>query len=305
MIRRQTVIALVVALFLGLIAVFLANAFLSRAERDRGIGATTKVAVAAIPLDYGVELTPDKIKFVEYPTASLPPGTFRDVAQVLPAGKRRVALRPMAINEPILASKISAEGSGASMAALLPEGMRAATVRINDVSGVAGFVQPNDSVDVLITRTLTNGARSEQVTDVLMQNIKVLAMGQSAKESGQPQVSKSATLQVDPLDAQKLALGEAIGSLSLVLRKPGDGENSPVVQTVSIDDLRYGRFSGRAYVQSSAAAPQRPAATPTRVVIRRQPSRPAAPVVVRPRTNSVEVYRGTQTSNYEVGGYGS
>ncbi|HVH49474.1 MAG TPA: Flp pilus assembly protein CpaB, partial [Sphingomicrobium sp.] len=163
---------------------------------------------------------------------------------------------------------------------------------------------PNDSVDVLITRTLTNGARSEQVTDVLMQNVKVLAMGQSVKDSGQPQVSKSATLQVDPLDAQKLALGEAIGSLSLVLRKPGDEENSPVVQTVSIDDLRYGRFSGRAYVQSSAAPAQRPAATPTRVV-RRQASRPAAPVVVRPRTNSVEVYRGTQNSNYEVGGYGS
>jgi pilus assembly protein CpaB len=284
--------------------VFFANLLLTRSERDRGIGSTTRVAVAAVPLDYGVDLTSDKVKFVEYPTASLPAGAIRNIAELLPAGKRRVALRPIAINEPILASKISAEGSGASMAALLPEGMRAATVRINDVSGVAGFVQPNDSVDVLITRTLTNGARSEQVTDVLMQNVKVLAMGQSVKDSGQPQVSKSATLQVDPLDAQKLVLGEAIGSLSLVLRKPGDEENSPVVQTVSIDDLRYGRFSGRAYVQSSAAPAQRPAATPTRVV-RRQASRPAAPVVVRPRTNSVEVYRGTQNSNYEVGGYGS
>ena len=304
MIRRQTLIALGIALVLGLLAVFFANLLLTRSERERGIGSTTRVAVAAVPLDYGVDLTSDKVKFVEYPTASLPAGAFRNIAELLPAGKRRVALRPIAINEPILASKISAEGSGASMAALLPEGMRAATVRINDVSGVAGFVQPNDSVDVLITRTLTNGARSEQVTDVLMQNVKVLAMGQSVKDSGQPQVSKSATLQVDPIDAQKLALGEAIGSLSLVLRKPGEVENSAVLQTVSIDDLRYGRSSGRAYVQSSAAPAQRPAATPTRVV-RRQASRPAAPVVVRPRTNSVEVYRGTQNSNYEVGGYGS
>ena len=304
MIRRQTLIALGIALVLGLLAVFFANLLLTRSERERGIGSTTRVAVAAVPLDYGVDLTSDKVKFVEYPTASLPAGAFRNIAELLPAGKRRVALRPMAINEPILASKISAEGSGASMAALLPEGMRAATVRINDVSGVAGFVQPNDSVDVLITRTLTTGARSEQVTDVLMQTVKVLAMGQSVKDSGQPQVSKSATLQVDPIDAQKLALGEAIGSLSLVLRKPGEVENSAVVQTVSIDDLRYGRSSGRAYVQSSAAPAQRPAATPTRVV-RRQASRPAAPVVVRPRTNSVEVYRGTQNSNYEVGGYGS
>ena len=302
MIRRQTLLALGIALILGLLAVYLANMMLTRSERERGIGATSKVAVAAVPLDYGVEVTAEKVKYVDYPTASLPAGTFRTNAQLLPAGKKRVALRPIAINEPILASKISAEGAGASMAALLPEGMRAATVRINDVSGVAGFVQPNDSVDVLITRTFDG----ERITDVLMQNVKVLAMGQSAKEGNQPRVSKSTTLQVDPIDAQKLALGEAVGSLSLVLRKPGEDENSPVVQTVSIDDLRFGRFSGRAYVQSSAQGATRP--TPARApVVRRQIVRPAAPrtVVVRPTTRSVEVVRGTENSNYEVGGYGS
>ena len=296
MIRRQTLIALAIAIVLGLVAVYLANSFLTRSEKERGVGQTVKVAVAAVPMDYGQPLTAEKVKFVDYPMASLPPGTFRTLAEVLPQGKRRVVLRPMAINEPILAGKISREGEGASMAELLPEGMRAATVRINDVSGVAGFVSPNDSVDVLITRVL-NG---EQVTDVLMQNVKVLAMGQSAAERDNAQVSRSATLQVDPLDAQKLALGETVGSLSLVLRKPGEEENSPVVQTVSMDDLRYGRFSGRAYVQTSAAP--RPAATPARVVRRPVVRRP---VVVRPSTRSVEVVRGTQNSNYEVGGYGS
>ena len=301
MIRRQTLIALVVALILGLIAVYLANAFLTRSERDRGLGDTTKIAVAAVPLDYGMPLTPENVKFIDFPVASLPPGTYRTVAQLLPAGKKRVALRPMLINEPILASKISAEGEGASMASLLPEGMRAVSVRINDVSGVAGFVQPNDTVDVLITRTF----EGERITDVLMQNVRVLAMGQNVKERDQAKVSKSTTLQVDPVDAQKLALGEAVGSLSLVLRKPGEDENSPVVQTVSIDDLRYGRFSGRAYVQSSATTP-RPAAAPARVA-RRPIARPVAqrPVVARPATRSVEVVRGTQNSNYEVGGYGS
>jgi len=303
MIRRQTLIALGIALVLGLVAVFLANSFLNRTERERGLGATTKIAVAAVPMDYGTVLTPEKVKMVDYPVASLPPGTFRSVAQLLPAGKKRVALRPMLINEPILASKISAEGQGASMASLLPEGMRAATVRINDISGVAGFVQPNDSVDVLITRTF----EGERITDVLMQNVKVLAMGQNAKERDQAKVSKSTTLQVDPIDAQKLALGEAVGSLSLVLRKPGEDENSPVVQTVSIDDLRYGRFAGRAYVQSSATTPRPAAATPARVVRRAIVRRPvvARSVVVRPATRSVEVVRGTQNSNYEVGGYGS
>ncbi|HET7708012.1 MAG TPA: Flp pilus assembly protein CpaB [Sphingomicrobium sp.] len=304
MIRRQTLIALGIALVLGLLAVYLANMLLTRGERSRGMGETTKVAVAAVPLDFGVEVTADKVKLVDYPTASLPPGAFSSIAQMLPAGKRRVALRPITVNEPILASKLSVEGEGASIAALLPSGMRAVSVRINDISGVAGFVQPNDSVDVLVTRNLTTGNRSEQVTDVLMQNVKVLALGQNAKENNQPTVAQSATLQVDPVDAQKLALAEAVGSLSLVLRKPGEEENSPVVQTVSIDDLRYGRFAGRAYVQSSAQSETRP--TPARAV-RRQVARPIArrPVVVRPTTRSVEVVRGTQNSNYEVGGYGS
>src|SRR5205085_1543162 len=84
------------------------------------------ISVAAVPLDFGVEITPDKIRFADYPTASLPPGSFATLNQLLPAGKRRVALRPMIVNEPILSSKLSGEGQGASLAALLPDGKRAA-----------------------------------------------------------------------------------------------------------------------------------------------------------------------------------
>ena len=99
----------------------------------------------------------------------------------MPPGKKRVALLPIALNEPILDDKISAVGEGASIAALLPDGMRAASVRINDVSGVAGFIQPNDTVDVLITRTPPN--TNMQVTDVLLQNARVIAIDQQAKNA--------------------------------------------------------------------------------------------------------------------------
>ena len=88
---------------------------------------------------------------------------------------------PIGVNEPILATKISGQGQGASIAALLPPGMRAAAVRINDVSGVAGFVQPNDSVDVLITRTMPGAANNTQLTDVLIQNVRVIAIDQQAQ----------------------------------------------------------------------------------------------------------------------------
>src|SRR3982751_6365696 len=165
--NRQTLIALSVALLLGLVAVFFANSYLNRSERQAYAGATTKVAVATVPLGFGTDVTPDKIRFVEYPNTSIPPGAFTNAAQLMPAGQKRVALLPIAVNEPILSGKISGVGQGASIAALLPDGMRAATVRINDVSGVAGFIQPNDSVDILITRNLPGV--DTQVTDVLLQ----------------------------------------------------------------------------------------------------------------------------------------
>src|SRR5215207_4797013 len=116
--NRQTLIALGVALVLGVFAVYLANVFLTRTEQraesaDVGM---TKVAVAAIPLDYGAELTTDKVRFVDYPSTSVPQGAFASWNQLVPAGKRRVVLRPLAVNEPILTSKLAGEGMGASIA---------------------------------------------------------------------------------------------------------------------------------------------------------------------------------------------
>jgi pilus assembly protein CpaB len=245
MLTRQSFIALGLALVLGLFAVYIANSYLTGTQRKVELGGTTKVAVAAVPLAYGMDITPDKIRFADYPNSSLPTGAFTNAA--LLTGKKRVALMPIGVNEPILSAKISGEGQGASIAALLPEGMRAASVRINDVSGVAGFVQPNDSVDVLITRTIAGGDRSTQLTDVLLQNARIIAIDQEAKNSdGSPKVAKTATLEVTPLDAQKLALAQEAGSLSLVLRKPGE-TNNPVVETVSMNDLRYNVYGGARY----------------------------------------------------------
>jgi pilus assembly protein CpaB len=305
--RRQTVIALGVALVLGLLAVYLANVFLSANEQkaQQATVGMTKVAVAAVPLDYGVELTPDKVKFVDYPASSIPAGSFNQYGQLVPAGKKRVVLRPMAVNEPILATKLAGEGLGPSIAYLLPDGMRAAAVRINDVSGVAGFIQPSDSVDVLITRTMGQGNNSSQATDVLLQNVRVIAIDQNAQgANGQPVLAKTATLEVTPMDAQKLALAQQVGALSLVLRKPGQEQDMGQVATVSMNDLRYSYYGGARYMPATAqAAPRVSVATPRRVA--RRPAPAVAPVLRRPTTNSVEVVRGTQGSNYEVGDYGS
>lgn len=320
MMSRQSLIALGVAIVLGLAAVFGANTFLNRSQRRAYEGATTKVAVAAAPLAFGTDITPDKIRFVDYPNTSIPPGAFTNNAQLLPDGKKRVALMPIAVNEPILPNKISAAGAGASIAALLPDGMRATTVRINDVSGVAGFIQPNDSVDVLITRQLQGEGGNQQVTDVLLQNVHVLAIGQNSKDAnGQPILAKTATFAVSPIDAQKLALGSQVGDLSLVLRKPGE-QNNPVVETVSMADLRYNMYGGARYpapavvgsfgsgLGGAIGGSLAKSASMIASTTHRRPVRNAsAPVKARTSVpvdlgKQIQVYRGTKSDQVNVGG---
>lgn len=298
MLKRQTMIALGVAVFLGLIAVYLANSYLVGAQNRAALNGTTQVAVAAAPLDYGTELTPDKIRFAAYPNTALPAGSFQSLNEILPPGQKRVVLADMQANEPILQPKISAPGQGASIAALLPAGMRAASVSINDVSGVAGFIQPNDSVDVLITRSI--GGRDDQVTDVLMQNVRVLAIGQTAKSAeGKPITARTATLLVDQLGAQKLALAQQVGTLSLVLRKPGDQTN-PVVETVSMNDLRDSLYGGvHSPAQASVGAF---AAPPPKPVVHLAKATPVKRVLPRPKGDDIQIVRGTKGNNYTVGG---
>jgi pilus assembly protein CpaB len=315
MISRQTLIALAVAVLLGLIAVFLANTWLSGRQQQAIAAGTTKVAVAMAPLAYGTDITADKVRFVDFPNSSIPPGAFTSAAQLLPNGQKRVALMPIAVNELILPNKISGAGQGASIAALLPDGMRAASVRINDVSGVAGFIQPNDSVDVLITRTIQGSDTASQVTDVLLQNVRVIAIDQQSKNAdGTPKVAKTATLEVAPLDAQKLALAQQVGDLGLVLRKPGE-ENNPVVETIAMNDLRYNMYGGARYPAPAvvgsfgnlggaiAGSMNRSASTIANVRPRaavRRPSAKAAPPADTSR--QIEVYRGTKSDQVKVGG---
>jgi pilus assembly protein CpaB len=155
---------------------------------------------------------------------------------------------------------------------------------------------------------LPGGAGNTQVTDVLLQNVRVIAIDQQAKNAdGTPKVAKTATLEVNPLDAQKLALAQTVGTLSLVLRKPGE-QNNPVVETVSMNDLRYNMYGGARYpapavVGSFAnAAPTQsapaPAPRPRRPAVSRKSPAPASD------GRNIEVYRGTKSDQVKVGGYG-
>jgi pilus assembly protein CpaB len=138
------------------------------------------------------------------------------------------------VNEPILSVKITGPGQRATLSAVLHDGMKAVTIRVSDIEGVAGFVLPGDRVDIALTRLDGKGGAT---TDVVLQNATVLAIDQVADErASSVSVAKSVTLEVDMVAAQKLDLAASLGNLSLLLRKAGE-TTSPKSARVSLKDL--------------------------------------------------------------------
>lgn len=293
MLQGRSLIILAVAVLFGICAVIIANAYLGgvetrKAEEVSGKG-MVRIAVANTPLEFGQPVTSEKVRFVDWPGWSVPEGAFTSTEQLMPAGKQHVVLRAMASGEPILASKLSGEGGRATLAALLRPDMRAYAVRVSEVTGVAGFVLPGDTVDVLITRQ-PEGEGQQQITDVLLQNVRVIAIDQSAQDDkSDPMVGKTATLEVKQTDAQKLALAQQVGSLSLALKKPAE-EVRPIVETVGTEDLRDGAYIG-GYAGPAAGMGSAPA---RRVRYGFAPPK---------KTMTVEVVRGVTSKDYEVGRY--
>ena len=223
--RSSTIVMIGFAVLFGVLAVFLAQAWLNsqaemrarRLESQQKPLATQTIVVAAKPLRFGTELGTMSLREIPWPQDAVPVGAFARIADL--TSGRHVVLSAIEANEPILASKITGTGQRATLSAMLQDGMKAVTIRVNDVEGVAGFVLPGERVDVVLTRQQQKNAAS----DVVLQNVRVLAVDQLADErSEKPSVAKAVTLEVSQAAAQKVALAATVGTLSLVLRKAGD-----------------------------------------------------------------------------------
>ena len=287
--RTQSLIILGVAMLLGLIAVILANSFLGSGPQpaDAGKAQTIQVAVARVPLGFGTKITSENVRMVDWPADAVPRGAYTKLPEAIGDPARpRVVLRPLEINEPVLASKLSGTGGRASLSGLIAPDKRAAAVRVNDVSGVGGFALPGDMVDVLITRQLPD--TEQQITDVLIQNVRVIAVDQEANDNvDKPSVAKTATLEVSQVEAQKLALAQTVGVLSLALRQVGDMSQTPI-STVRLRDLR------------ADGVPAGTIGRPAPRIIRTAAPRRAAPGLPG---NNIQVIRGVEASSYMVGPY--
>jgi pilus assembly protein CpaB len=239
-VRASTLVMIGFAVVFGVLAVFVAQTWLNNQaelraknlEAQKKTVPTRTIVVASRPLRFGSELSSGNLREVAWPEEALPAGSFAKISEVT-AG-RRVALTAIDPNEPVLNSKITGPGQRATLSAVIHEGMKAVTIRVNDVDGVGGFVLPGDHVDIVLTR---QGDKNNATNDVVLQSTRVLAIDQLADErTDKPTVAKSVTLEVNTAGAQKLALASSVGTLSLMLRKAGEA-NAEYNRRITLSDI--------------------------------------------------------------------
>ena len=215
----------VVSLLVGLIFTLIIVSFLDLNKAEPG----PKILVAQNPIGPGEMINEKSVVFVEWPKDHIPQGSFRDVKSL----QGRVVKDKIYPNEPILEIDLAPVGAKAGLESLIEVGKRAITVRVNDVIGVAGFALPGSYVDIIANIKQNRSS----VSKVVLSHVKVLAVAQATNvEANKPMVVKAVTLELTPLEAEKLDLARSIGSLSLALRNKLDS-NVEVSEGVSMEDL--------------------------------------------------------------------
>ena len=275
----RTIATFAIAIVLGLIAVVLINVYMGGtrkaqvAQAQAGVG--SPVVVAQAPITRGGIVQPAQLKVVNYPAGSVPAGAFTTISQ-LTGGKdqQRIALRDLAPDEPVLANRVTLPGGKLNLATEISPGMQAVTFHSSDVAGVAGFVLPNDRVDIMLSRS-AGGERPLPLTQIIAENIRVLGVDQSDdQEQNKPVVAKAITIEVTPEQAQQITLAQTMGTVSLALRHVDD--TAPVTR-LATTAVSFGFFQ----------APRPPAAGGGHGrAVRKGPE--------------VQVTRGTDTTTYQL-----
>lgn len=251
--RQRKWFALVLALASGGAAGYLALNYLQSPGTSRAEAAgSTQVAVAARDLALGTVVTAADVKMVDWPGTAVPPGYASRTMDVVGRG----LITAVSANEPLMTQKMAPKGAGGGLSIVIPEGMRAVSVKVDEVVGVAGFVLPGTRVDVLVTLNPTS-EREEMATRVILQNVQTLAAGQTIQRDaeGKPQTVTVITLLVDPVQAEKLTLAATEGQIHLALRNMLD------LAVVETEGVRAAELVGSPVV---APAPTPSVARPAR-----------------------------------------
>src|SRR5688572_7112549 len=297
--NKRLIIALTGAVVCGLVGVMLITRYLANVQGyTRQLG---NVVVAKQEIPLGGKITAEHLTLAPIPNGSAPEGAFRKMDQLV----GRVAITPIGVREVITSLKLAPDGTGAGLSAVIPEGFRAMTVKVDDVVGVSGFVMPGSFVDVVAVINPVRQQNSESqgpISKIVLQNIKVLASGpkiDSPDNQREPTSVKAVTLQVTPEQAEKLVLAANEGTLQLVMRNYSDQEGT---QTRGANKASL--LSGDGYVPQPAAQSEK--------VVTAKPAQPRpvrrAPVVPREEKpvaqpvsrNSVELIEGAKRRDVEI-----
>jgi pilus assembly protein CpaB len=264
------------AVILAFVAVIVAARWINA----QASGNTNKVAVALLDISLGARIAPEMVRMVDWPANALPPGAFND-PKLLDARVTRTSIQH---GEPIMESKLAPPGTQGGLSAVVGEGKRAMTVRVNDVVGVAGFALPGNYVDILVNTQdeLAKNAsgRDPSISKIVLERILVLAIAQeSSRDDTKPKVVNAVTLELTPDQAEKLDLARSVGTLSLVLRNQIEDKpvNTEGATKTSLLDTKV--------------AAQVPAPAPRPVVRHRVVQGPAGP--------QVDVIKGLERSSQQ------
>ncbi len=277
---------LLIALVAGGAAVAFASRWMQAQAKGGGL-----IAVAAVDVQLGSKLVPEMLRMVEWPSSSVPPGAFTQVAEL----DGRVVKSSVTRGEPIIEGKLAPAGTQGGLSAVVADGKRAMTVRVNDVIGVAGFALPGNHVDIMVNTVNEGNRRGDQdkaISKIVLERILVLAVAQEAsRDETKPKVVNAVTLEVTPSQAENLDLARSVGTLSLVLRNQvetqlGQTEGATKASLLGED------HSAPPLVVAAASAP-----APVKRAVRRVQPVAAAPVVAVQSATCVEVIRGTVKSN--------
>jgi pilus assembly protein CpaB len=249
---------------------------------------TRPVVVAAADLDVGAELRQEDIRIIQWPANAAPANAIGDPKDVIGRG----IVLPVIENEPILPNKLSQVGAGGGLPPAIPPGLRAVSVRVNEVIGVAGYVLPGTHVDVVATVNATGG-HSEVTSKVVLTNVQVLAAGTKIERDGsdknKPMPVSVVTLLVNPEEAERLTLASTEGKIQLALRNPLD-KTMPVTQGVRPSGLLGYGAPTRAGVSRAKTVAGGPSLAPAPYI----PPPPATVEIIRGDKRAHEVVRQEQ-----------
>jgi pilus assembly protein CpaB len=260
--NKRAVVVMALAILFGLTAVVLASRWLL----SQPAASANRIVVASGDINLGQRLSPDMLKLADWPSESVPKGAYTDPQKL----GGRVLKSSVQAGEPVSEAMLAPSGTLGGLSALINEGKRAITVRVNDVIGVAGFALPGNYVDIIVstqqdTGQNASGSREQNISKIVLERILVLAVAQEVnRDETKPKVVNAVTLEVTPEQAEQLDLARSVGTLSLALRNQVDPESAKTSGATKLTLLPEVK---QAPARPVAAAPRPvPAARPAPVV---------------------------------------